>query len=540
MRFLTLAACIAACSFSPDLGEGALACASDNSCPEGYGCNAADHRCYRNGGPSIDAPVDAPADAPVDAPTIDAAPDAFECSPGAFLRCDGDSLVRCNADGDGEDASTCANGCDATHQSCNICMVGSMICDSQGHVLSCTDGTGYVPADCPASSNPCQLNLCQGAGQCTLQNKPDSTPCPTGICVGGSCACGGQGQPCCGSGVACQGGLSCMNGTCGACGATGQPCCPNQTCAAGNLCSGSSCVACGAPTQPCCSGNACNLGAVCGGNDTCAACGAQNQPCCTTGAACGSNLSCVGQTCHCGGIGEPCCGGSACNAPATCGGGGMPGICDCNTSSDPQNCGSCGHVCPGPRFGSGSAICTGGTCGLSCAAGSVPCNGACVTTTTDPQNCGGCGADLSAGQTANTHNCVAGKTCSSSACVAVCEPQTTNCGGSCVNEQTDGSHCGGCNACGLFGGNCNNGNCGGGCATGTTQCSRSCTNLQIDPTNCGSCGNNCGQAGLCVAGSCKSFIYAAAAAECPPSQPTFCSNAHTGNKGVCVTGTTCP
>jgi hypothetical protein len=80
------------------------------------------------------------------------------------------------------------------------------------------------------------------------------------------------------------------------------------------------------------------------------------------------------------------------------------------------------------------------------------------------------------------------------------------------------------------------------CASGETRCTqtRSCANLQTDPVNCGTCGTNCGTSGLCVAGSCKSFIYAAAAAECPAAEPTFCSNARTGNKDVCVAGAACP
>ena len=465
MRFLAFTLALAACSFSPDFGEGEFACGSGGICPEGYSCNPADNRCYTNGGPGIDAPADAPTDG--------STPDAM-CTPGDFLRCDGDTLVRCNATGDGEVPSSCQLGCNMEDQRCNVCMVGSMTCDSQGHVLTCVDGSGYIPGDCPDSGNACKLNLCQGAGQCMLENKPDSTPCATGICVGGTCSCGSEGQPCCASST-CSGGLACMNGTCGACGATTQPCCTGSMCAAGNLCSGSTCVHCGGASQPCCGGSSCDLGEVCSGS-TCAPCGAQSQPCCTTGAACGSNLNCVNQTCQ-------------------------------------------------------------------CASGTVLCNGRCVNTTTDPQNCGGCGADLSMGQTANTHNCAAGRTCSNSTCTSVCDPTETDCGfGGCANTQTDSNHCGSCQGCG-FGAYCEMGNCTfSSCASGETRCTnnRSCTNLQFDNTNCGTCGNNCGTTSLCVAGMCKGFIYAAAAAECPASEPTFCSNAHTGNKGVCVAGTACP
>ena len=144
-------------------------------------------------------------------------------------------------------------------------------------------------------------------------------------------------------------------------------------------------------------------------------------------------------------------------------------------------------------------------------------------------------------------NCAAGKTCVNGACVAVCEPLTSSCSGNCVNFKSNPKSCGSCtNSCGL-GSVCSAGSCVGGgqaCANGETKCPaltpNSCANLQTDSTNCGACGNDCGPTRLCVAGNCVAFVWAQAAQECGGTWPKFCSNARTENKGVCVSGMTCP
>jgi hypothetical protein len=80
--------------------------------------------------------------------------------------------------------------------------------------------------------------------------------------------------------TACTSGLGCIlmaaDNVCGACGGAGQPCCGsgnNGTCSTGFACSGrmgqtgaaGSCTACGAAGQPCCGNgaNACTAGLVC-------------------------------------------------------------------------------------------------------------------------------------------------------------------------------------------------------------------------------------------------------------------------------------
>jgi hypothetical protein len=69
------------------------------------------------------------------------------------------------------------------------------------------------------------------------------------------------------------------------------------------------------------------------------------------------------------------------------------GGCDANTTSDPQNCGSCGNICGyGPHSTAG---CTKSTCTLICDVGYADCNtqatdGCEVDTNVDINNCGKC------------------------------------------------------------------------------------------------------------------------------------------------------
>lgn len=61
------------------------------------------------------------------------------------------------------------------------------------------------------------------------------------------------------------------------------------------------------------------------------------------------------------------------------------GMC-VNTSSDTQNCGSCGTAC------SAGATCVSGVCTTPCSTPTVNCNGACKNLLLDVDNCGACGA----------------------------------------------------------------------------------------------------------------------------------------------------
>jgi hypothetical protein len=71
MRWLWVVPALAACSFSPDLGDGTLACGVDRACPPGYQC-AADDRC-RRATPNDAAPAEDLSNVPL--PDLSGAPD---------------------------------------------------------------------------------------------------------------------------------------------------------------------------------------------------------------------------------------------------------------------------------------------------------------------------------------------------------------------------------------------------------------------------------------------------------------------------------
>ncbi len=226
--------------------------------------------------------------------------------------------------------------------------------------------------------------------------------------------------------------------------------------------------------------------------------------------------------------------------------------CEIDTR-DLYNCGTCGHDCTNLPQVAGNVGCTNGVCtfdSTSCAptfgiCSSNPDDG-CDTEFSLAAHCGSCATVCSGG----FPDC--SKTTSTSqpfACTSGCAPGLSLCGASCVDEQTDPSHCGGCNtqcpavtggtstcsAGGVCGFTCNANdhrcgtgssascaanndpnNCGVGAACGTcaapanatptctggTTCgytclpgAHACNNacvLNSDPNNCGSsCGTNC-------------------------------------------------
>jgi hypothetical protein len=77
---------------------------------------------------------------------------------------------------------------------------------------------------------------------------------------------------------------------------------------------------------------------------------------------------------------------------------------------------------------------TGDAWSINCrGAGSAMCGGACVNVQIDPNNCGSCG-----------HMCMAGQVCLSNGCANNCLAGLTACGGTCVDTTSDNANCGGC------------------------------------------------------------------------------------------------
>ena len=220
------------------------------------------------------------------------------------------------------------------------------------------------------------------------------------------------------------------------------------------------------------------------------------------------------------------------------------------TTSDPFNCGICGNRCTSTQ------LCGGGMCvprmpadggvppsdgGVTCAAGLADCGGFCINLQTDPGHCGACPTVCSASQM-----------CTAGACVPLSTPTCTMagfglCGGFCINLQTDPGHCGACpTMCSSSqicrGGVCVTGTPDGGtgpapdagpvtCAAGLTACGGVCNNLQADPNHCGTCTTVCSATQVCSAGRCSSTGGSDAGS--PDAGSVTCSAGLTNCGGVC-------
>lgn len=172
-----------------------------------------------------------------------------------------------------------------------------------------------------------------------------------------------------------------------------------------------------------------------------------------------------------------------------------------------------------------SAAGTHAAAGATTSAGTSPGSGAPAT--------GG-----SSGASTCTPPCAVGQTCSSGACV--CAAGRLDCGGTCVEVQSDPNNCGKCaNAC-PANQVCSKGACGAGCAAGLTKCGAACVDITGSQANCGTCGNTCPADQSCWQSACI----------CPTGQATCGANgacvdvlSSTTNCGKCgtkcATGATC-
>lgn len=305
-------------------------------------------------------------------------------------------------------ATTCAGKCGPVTNTC-------------GQTIQC--GTCHCAADCEVC---CNGVCCSGAdARCHPQTKACCVPeSATKTCAG---TCGNVVNNC-GVSVTCN---PCPCG--GGCGEHG-------TCqVAGGFCNCD-------PGYGTCSISPCDTH-LANDPDNCGFCGTvclsglcENGQC-----ACPNNLAMCDGKCYdlkndstnCGNCGKVCSSGACKDGACACG-----GLVDCNgecraIQNDPTNCGACGNVCPG-NGPHGQATCSNFTCGLNCASGYSPCNGACVDLTST-EHCGACG-----------NACQGNATCTGGQCVEVCVPKT--CGPADCGEVSDG--CDGTITCSNLGCTC--------------------------------------------------------------------------------------
>jgi hypothetical protein len=186
--------------------------------------------------------------------------------------------------------------------------------------------------------------------------------------------------------------------------------------------------------------------------------------------------------------------------------------CEVAISADPNNCGSCGHVCFAPNAVSS---CSGGGCVIAeCSPGYADCNriysdGCEVNVQSNVTNCGSCGTVCVVFN--GTPSCQGGG-CHIAGCNAGFADCDNNYNNGC--ETNVSSNTVNCGACGVVcsAPNATSACTGGGCSiascnVGFIDCDHvyvdGCeVNVSSDVHNCGSCGIQCQVTQSCVGGSC--------------------------------------
>jgi 6-phosphogluconolactonase (cycloisomerase 2 family) len=464
------------------------------------------------------------------------------CDPGFVCDGAGTCALSCQAgltacDGTCVDTQSDRASCGACGTACedgDVCN-GSGVCElsCQAGLVECdgkcidpdTDGAFCGAAgDCEGDNTgeTCGAGaVCNGAGVCEVSCLPGFVEC------GGGCVDPDTSRAFCGASSDCQGenagtscgdGFICSNGTC------------ELSCQEGLVECGGKCIDpdtdrtfCGASgdCQDENAGMACEAGEVCNGSGQCElSCQAGLVECngkCidpkTDEAYCGAGADCSVDP------GEACQAGQICDGTGQCAVTCELGFVECNGScinpeTDRTYCGAmadCEDANAGTTCQDGE-ICDGtGQCALSCQDGLVDCGGTCINPETDRLFCGA-GPDCSADPGLV---CGSGEICNAGACELSCQAGLVKCNGTCTDPMTDRTFCGAGPDCEIDPGEtcadgfiCDGaGVCALSCQAGLTECNGTCTDTRFDPNNCGGCGVACGDTQACAESSCQDLDF---------------------------------
>jgi hypothetical protein len=401
------------------------------------------------------------------------------------------------------------------------CLPGTQTCGVDGRFGPCMGEVRPAPETC--------LNLgedtdCDGE----VGNVPGlGDPCvdeqALGVCRRGTVLCNGGEAPECvtpePSPEVCDGRDNNCNGVvddgfdllndpenCGECGnvcGTGLTCCRGQCM---NL--QTSDDACGACGNACGSGRTCCAGA-------CVDVQRNSLHCGECGSSCGSSQICCDARCtdtrsdpdHCGacgqvcGSGQDCCDGD-CASPASSTCADCPMTCPSGTEC-------CGNVCVDTDTDSSHC----GDCGAPCGTGEICCDGDCVSQST-PDHCGQCGRTCGDGQRCCGGACVDEDEANCGECGEVCDSTERCCEGECTSILTE-DDCGACGEVCPDGQHCSRRMC---CPEGNINCGGTCVDLDTNAAHCGACGFACtgngGPPEQCTDGCCCRSV-GAARCRCP-------------------------
>ncbi|MBL8917402.1 MAG: VCBS repeat-containing protein [Myxococcaceae bacterium] len=432
----------------------------------------------------------------------------FSCMPGYHL-C-GNQCVS------NFDAMTCGTRCTACPGAPNAMPV----CDGNDCSLQCAPGfhqcgndcvSDFDVATCGNRCQPCVIPanavaqcMSPGAGQppaCTWQCNPGFARCGNQCLAESATSCGASCQTCTPPAGATN--PQCVNGQCQYTCAAGFHQCGSQCVSDTALTScGSSCTACPTPVNgtATCNGVACGIqcntgfhecNGQCVSNFTTATCGARCAPCPDGPMGSGTTTTCDGVNC-----------GLRCASVTT------PNYCNNVCVADSiTSCGPSCLTCTPPA--NATAACVSGTCDFTCNSGFHRCGTQCVADNS-PDGCGTLCTPCPAGPANSVRTCARSSPTAPFACGWDCAMGTNRCpmgGNQCVPADYVlgcGPTCAVCSSanpnergiCGM------NGICSTGCVT---QCGGTCVNVQTNGTHCGACNTACTGAERCSQGECRAF-----------------------------------